>query len=387
MSKNNLKIVWWLIFGLGAWILIGAHQHRFFQQIEQIATMIELPQVETVQQDSSSLWLSRKEIKQKMLASSGYQDFYSVVRSDLISQLTEKKFADFRRIPFSEADGLLTIDGSWKILFSGTTDEIDQLDQLLSEFLSWYSWFFSGDAVLIKNPKISADIEISPSQWEMFQDIFLFKSQKELNSLWYEVISSRHRKNDDEAYRRHNIKTAFAKLGNIRVVNMSWTLSFLWNIDLNNPKVRSYARWHWIFEDKVIPMYAGGVCGASTALYQWILTNKALEVVERKGHSKRYQHLYTSTINWVIVKTPGIDSAVYDDLLDLRIKNIWDYPVIIVMNYDGSFWWTETVFSLWKPKDKGSFSYLRKYVVGDYKCFLRSINNKETPSCYKEILQ
>lgn len=369
------------------WIVIGANQQRFIQQTENIFQMVELSSVEPAQEDVWSLWISRKDLKQKMLSSSGYQDFYSAVRSEFVNQLIQKKFSNFRRVPFSDANGMLTVDSGWNIVFSGGTAEVDQLDALLSGFLSWYENLFSGDLLLQKYPKIAISIEISPSQWELFQDIFLFKSEKELKNLWYEVISSRSRKNEDQSYRRHNIKTAFSKFGNVRVVNISWTLSFLWNIDLNNPKARSYARWHWIFEDKLIPMYAGGVCGASTALYQWIITNKALEIVERKNHSKWYQHLYTSTINGVVVKTPGIDSAIYDDLLDLRIKNVWSYPVIIVMNYDGSFWWTETVFSLWKSEDKGSFSYLRKYSLGDYRCYLRSINGKEVPSCYKEILQ
>jgi vancomycin resistance protein YoaR len=51
-------------------------------------------------------------------------------------------------------------------------------------------------------------------------------------------------------------------------------------------------------------MYAGGLCGASTALYQGILTNTALEVTERYPHTKRYTDLYDSVIDGKSINVP-----------------------------------------------------------------------------------
>jgi len=67
------------------------------------------------------------------------------------------------------------------------------------------------------------------------------------------------------------------------------------------------------------------------------VTNKALEPTKLRSHSKWFTNLYTATINGQLVKTPGIDAAIYEGALDFHVKNISTHPIIIVVNYDGSF--------------------------------------------------
>lgn len=81
-----------------------------------------------------------------------------------------------------------------------------------------------------------------------------------------------------------------------------------------------------------------------------MLTNTALAPTEWKPHSKRYTNLYKAYINDEWITTPGIDSTIYDGYIDLEVHNTALHPIILVLNYDGSYGGTEEVFSLAKTE-------------------------------------
>ena len=108
---------------------------------------------------------------------------------------------------------------------------------------------------------------ITDEEVNQLHNVFLFRDQKDLELLGYEVVSSRSRVSNDEGYRRHNIKQAFDMLGGIRVVN-SGSLSFMNNISYDPRERLLYNNGNAIVNGVIRPVYAGGICGASTALFQ-----------------------------------------------------------------------------------------------------------------------
>jgi hypothetical protein len=150
-------------------------------------------------------------------------------------------------------------------------------------------------------------------------------------------------------------------------------------------KQENYVEGYAIIEWEEEKDYGWWMCGASTAIYQWILTNAWLQVTKLRNHSKRYSNLYTAYINHEKVETPWIDSAVYYGQIDLTMKNITPNPIILVMNYDGSWWWQEEVFTLSLWAHKWAFEFISWERWHDWWCYSRLINGKKETSCYKEI--
>jgi hypothetical protein len=74
------------------------------------------------------------------------------------------------------------------------------------------------DPALRTNVKME-EIIIRESDWRGWSDIYLFKNAQDLQDLGYEIVSHRTRVNHDKEYRRFNIMTAFAKMGNVIVLN------------------------------------------------------------------------------------------------------------------------------------------------------------------------
>jgi len=164
----------------------------------------------------------------------------------------------------------------------------------------------------------------------------LWKNQEELRLLGYEVVSSRYRTNTDPSYRRHNIVTAFNYLGNIIVLNPGESFDYLASIHYDPKQEKNYKNGLAIVDDAEIPVYGGGICGGSTATYQGLLTNTALQLKGR-NHSKWFTNLYTATINGKKISTPGIDATVFAGSADLKVTNISDHPIIIALNYNGNY--------------------------------------------------
>lgn len=188
--------------------------------------------------------------------------------------------------------------------------------------------------------------------------------------------------------------TAFAKMGNVLVLNPWQELSYLRDIDFDNGPRINYKFWLSIIGDEEISDYGWGICGSSTAVYQGILTNTALDITKSRAHSRRYSDLYPAVINGDLITTPWLDSALYGPALDLHFTNIRDYPVIIIANYDGSLWGTEQVFSFGRREDHGSFEFVSSYKTSTvdsfgktlkWWCYTWMINGSKRTSCYKKV--
>lgn len=303
------------------------------------------------------------------------------VRRSIVKQMMQYGYSGWNARPYHSY-------ANWKMMLWTGNELIvhkiingDALDSYLRDFFAKHNSFLLGNMV------------IEEHIWRSWSDIYLFKDVWDLQFLWYGVISYRTRENHDKEYRRFNIMTAFEKLGNVIVLNPGDTIDYLRDIHYDGKEKQNYQYWLSIVNDEEIQDYGGGICGSSTALYQWVFTNQWL-LISKKNHSRRYKQLYSSFINGQWVAIPGIDSALYDWSLDLHITNTRSYPIVIVANYDGSKWWTEQIFTLSLQWDKGSFSFVRSYgfvsknsawATTSYKCYIRMINGTENKSCYKKV--
>lgn len=292
--------------------------------------------------------------------------------------------------PYTNANDLINLDSHTGYTISDDITESDSLDVYLDAKLARYT---SG-SLLSNAIIITQAITIPQDTRSQRSDLYFFKNQWDLDYLGYQIVSSRTRINKDKESRRFNIMTAFAKLGNILVLNPGQELSYLRDIDYDGGLKVNYKYGLSIIGDEEIQDYGGGICGSSTALYQGILTNKALDITKRRSHSRRYSDLYTAKINGELITTPGGDSVLYGPSLDLHLSNARDYPIIIIANYDGSLWGQEQVFSLWKAQDHGSMEFISSYKTttqdSDGKtlrwwCYTWNINGELVKSCYKKV--
>jgi len=94
--------------------------------------------------------------------------------------------------------------------------------------------------------------------------------------------------------------------------------------------------------------------------------------------------MYQNEINGKEYRIPGIDVAVFrmgNIEKDFVFQNVRDYPVILVMNYDGTRGGTEELFVLSKAEDRGEL----KYIGNKGKCYTREANGKQFTSCYTSV--
>lgn len=358
-------------------------------QIEEIKTrylhwrlqqrQIELR--EKINTISLSPWLIRS-LRKKYVDD---DQFLHAVRQKILPWLISQWFLNFVKKPYGENMGLY-VDIDWQFLVDQITTK-DDLDVYLS---AWWK----------KNKHIEVNqisLYVSPKDVEKFSFVYLFKNKEDLDTLWYLVVSNRERKNTDVENRRFNIKTAFEQIWPVRVL-MPWeTISFLEASHFDMQEKKLYKRWKVIASDEEVDDYWGGLCGAATAIYQGVVTNVGLGI-KMKNHSKRYRNLYTATIDGQHQKTPGIDATIYFPSLDLVLTNTKPYPVILSMNYDGTYKWVESVFTLWKKGDTGSLEWIwkRSYTANLHvawwwtkavtgQCHTWLINWKKQERCYKEV--
>lgn len=120
----------------------------------------------------------------------------------------------------------------------------------------------------------------------------------------------------------------------MRVLNPGDEISFMQDSNFDPGAQQLYQDGFVIFLDEEVEDYGGGLCGGSTAIYQGIVTNKSLSRPALRNHSKRYHHLYDATIDGELISTPGIDSTIYSNSLDLRLRNTANHPIILVLNYE-----------------------------------------------------
>jgi len=316
----------------------------------------------------------------------------SMLRNFLIRQLIAQWFTDFVTFPYAWSwNNAITSISMWSwyevISWIHTKDDIDQYIELTN----FWSWTFD---------VFHIDEDIRKNWWP----IYLFKNTQDLLHMWYEVVSHRTRINIDEEYRRFNIAQSFSLLWHVRILLPWESLDFMMDAKYDHAERTNYVEWYAIIDGEEEKSYAGGMCWASTAIYQWILTNKWLQVTKLRNHSKRFSNLYNATINHKPNNIPWIDSGVYYGQIDLVMKNTTPHPIVLVMNYDWSYWWEEEVFTLSLKPTKWTFSFVQWWkswkteeiedpswtwtiieTINAWWCYTRLINGEKQTSCYKEV--
>lgn len=310
-------------------------------------------------------------------------------RSLFVRQLINQWFTWFVTIPYpSSGNNALISSGIWNIYTVSTIITwTDMLDTYLEDIQKKNT--FSGKQIFT----------IPKSEWWNRTGIYLFKNTGDLSDIGYQVISHRSRHNTDKEYRRYNISKSFELFHHVQIILPGETFTFLDAAQYDEYEQKNYKIWYVIVDWKEIKEYGGGICGASTAIYQWILTNRSLERTHLRPHTKRFSSLYPATINGEYITTPGIDSAIYAGQIDLHFRNISKHPTILVANYDGDYNGEEQVFSLWYSYEQGSFKFLHGgYIRHDepakewtginsirWWCYTWDINGEEKRSCYQEV--
>lgn len=325
------------------------------------------------------------DMTQALTPSTGNQQ----LRPMIIRQLIAQWYTGFITIPYpTSGNNTIIATGLW-MQYKVHTNILsqDDLDRYLQKLGTWY--ILTGNTIHM----------IQKQQWGKRKNLYFFKNTYDLYHMWYQVISHRNRINKDKDYRRYNISQSFKLLWNVRVLLPQDLFKFLETAQYDGREEKNYKEGYVIIEGEEVKEYGGGICGASTAIYQGILTNKSLERTKRRPHTKRFSNLYSAVINGKHITTPGIDSAIYAGQIDLHFRNTSDHPIILVANYDGSFSGSEEVFTLGYPYEEGSFEFLHGWYLrheeptgsGDETqsvrgwCYTRSINEQEKKSCYREV--
>ncbi len=311
--------------------------------------------------------------------------FLHALRQRIIPGLVASWFSRFATKPYGDSQWIY-VDTWWQV----TVNQIFLKDDL--------------DAYLLRrwnaNKKLTTNeisLYLTPKDKDALWFVYLFKNKEDLDKLWYTLVSNRERVNTDEGYRRFNIQTAFTHIWPVRVINPGESISFLTESHFDMDEQKLYKWWKAIASDEEIDDYGGWLCGAATAIYQWAVTNSAFNITMR-NHTKRYKNLYTATIDGERHALPGIDATIYSPNLDMVLTNTKTYPLVISMNYDGTYKWLESVFTLWKSDDRWSLEYIWKrfYTATmnvkwwgttsvTWQCHSWYINGKKQERCYKEI--
>lgn len=331
--------------------------------------------------------IPRETIVRFLDESNSFEEFSHKLRISLIKFLIDDQYSNFLNQPYQENGNGKIIQQSWdfKVLKDITTK--DMLDTLLTNKSS----LFQRDFIQIK--KLNKHLEFSPitintQEYQNLWPVFLFKNEQDLRDLWYELISRKSRINTDPDYRIHNIYTAFNNIWNVRLIMPGETFSLARELHYNpnfEDGNEAYVAGFATFGAGARMIYGGGLCGVATAFYQWTLTNLWFALVEYKAHSTYYRNLYEAEINGTMIKDPWLDATLYSPMFDLKVKNIREYPIITVFNFDGLSWSTEQVFTLSKVQDRGSFEYVGMYKRWLNSCFTRDINWTKRTNCYRYI--
>ncbi len=314
------------------------------------------------------------------------------LRIQMIEQLIANGFDRFVTMPFGPGSDHIHL--TWSEIYPDypefyivqEIDVQDDLDMLLSqkidELYSNRSWFqrFSEPSFV--------DISLTTEEILSLESVYFFKSQADLEALWYVVSSFRTRINTDPKWRQDNIMISYRNVGNVRVLNPSQVLKFMdeihYNPAHNNHKRDLASGMANVGGLRMIRW--GGICGAGRGIHSTILPNRAFEVLERHAHTISYNYLYEHTVNGQHYHIPGLDTSVYSfsyGKKDFIIKNIREYPVILVMNYDGTDGGLEEWFVISKEQDRG---YL-KYIGSKGNCYTWEANEEQFRSCYSKVVK
>jgi len=346
--------------------------------------------------NKTSSWIvfSNSEIQNILLNSDSFSDFYQRTRISIIEKLIDKKFDRFVQMPYAPWTWNINLSGDFVypdypdfIVHKWIYDE-DFLDWHLRKFFRQYKNELANFFVYWDIPEnVDFSFTISESTISEWNNIFLFKSTQDLYDLGYVVSSYRLRENNDPQYRRTNIFVSLHNMWNIRILN-PWEVFSFNNYTNYNKDSWDHTIQFWLWYGNIWGIRSvrwWWKCGASTSVFQTIMTNEWIEVIEDRNHTRHYYNLYNVDINWKNARIPGLDIAVYRLpawSLDLKFKNIRDYPIIFVSMYDGSLWWIEEAFTLSRISDRWDYHF--KYRNGN--CFTWEINWEDLRRCYSALI-
>lgn len=325
-------------------------------------------------------------ISEFLAQSSTFEEFYQKVRIHIIQFLMDGGYLDFTTQPYER--GELSIRAqSWDFSVVKDIEKEDILDAFLDDQLQSFRDDFPSfkkftEYLYFKN------IQLTPEQSQKFWTLFMFKNEQDLRDLWYELISWKTRINTDPDYRRHNIMTAFNNIGNVRLIMPNQTFSIARELHYSpnaSDGKKAFVDGYATFGNGARMVYGGWLCGVATAFYQGTLTNLWLSLVEYQAHSIYYRNLYEAEVNGEYISNPWLDATIYSPNIDFQIKNIRDYPIITVLNFDWLSGQQEQVFTLSQAQDRGSFEYIGIYKKGSSTCFTRKINWSNRTNCYTAI--
>lgn len=317
-------------------------------------------------------------------------NFVQSLRTQAIQQLIDYGFNHFATLPFGPGNDNIHLTGS--ISYPDFPDYTvntgivvkDDLDVLLENKVQK---LISNAPFNLNLTKLSPEIfTLSEEDIASLQNVYLFKNEQDLKDLWYVVSSYRTRINNDADWRKDNIAISYWNIGNIRVLNPQETFSFMDEVHYdpaNNDWKRPFGDGRAIMWG-VTKVVGWWICGAARGINTVILPNRAFEVTQRYNHTRTYKNMYDNEINGQQFWIPGLDVAVYrmgGSTKDFTFKNIREYPVIIVMNYDWTLGWMEELFVLSKESDRGEL----KYIGQNGNCYSREANGVPFRSCYKAV--
>ena len=312
------------------------------------------------------------------------------LRIEALGALLDQGFDRFATFPFGPGYDFIHLTGAQSTgdypTFYLTTgiDVHDDLDQLI---LQKIDQAYTDRARYQKFAQPSfEDIIWTEEDFASLKTVYLFKNEQDLKDLWYVVSSYRTRVNNDAARRSQNIMISYWNIGNVRVLNPQQQLSFMDEIhydpNANNRKKDTVSGL--AIMGGVSSVKGGWICGASRGINAAIITNKAFDIVTRYNHTKTWKYLYQNEINGKEYWIPGLDVAVYrmwSSQKDFVFKNIREYPVVLVMNYDGTKGGKEELFVLSKEQDRGELTYI--WHQGN--CYTREANGEKFRSCYNSV--
>ena len=312
------------------------------------------------------------------------------LRIQAIQQLIEKKFNHFVTMPFGPGNDSVHL--SWSQIYPEYPDYYvntwvnveDDLDKILEKKIQELD---ADRPFYVSLTRYSAEhFALTDEEISQLQKVYLFKNGKDLKDLWYVVSSYRTRINADDEWRRQNISISYRNIWNVRVLNTQQQLSFMdeihYDASANNRKRDTVSGLAIMWGVSSVKWW--GICGASRGINATIITNKAFDIIERFNHTKTWKYMYQNYINGKEYRLPGLDVAVYrmwSSAKDFVFKNIRNYPVVLVMNYDGTKWWQEELFVLSHEEDRGTLEYIGK----SGNCYSWKANGETFKSCYNSV--
>lgn len=315
-----------------------------------------------------------------------------ISRNEIIWGLISEWFTWRASHPYTwyVTNGLMSYQGTW-VLVRQNNEWVDALD----------TWIIDTQQKLNEEGILKDTIWIWSWVRTTRQDILLFKNSNDLQELWYEVISTRRRISADVEYRRKNISQSFSLIWHIRVIPPSGDLTFMEAAQYDGVTRENYEYWYVVIGNQEKMDYGGGICGASSAIYQWIVWNWSLQTPWVRNHTRWYGNLYDAYIDGELVTTPWIDSAVFDGSLDLEMVNTASHPIVLVMNYDGTLWWVEEVFTIGRPDDRQDIEFVSSYpitytwpswigtweITTRWGCYTWLIGEETVKRCYRKVSQ